>query len=103
MASTLLAGLFGLGLYVGGNVPGKEFVPVLPPDREADGMATGSIVFVPLLGNRCRQSTIDNATWRIEFKGIVDCHAALYGQRADNLGGFTAARLDVVREGFRKR
>ena len=42
-----------------------------------DDLATGSIIFVPILGNTCRKRLIDNATWQIRDYGPVDCRAAL--------------------------
>ena len=68
---------------------------------KADDLTTGSIVFVPLHGNRCRSRLIDNATWRIRDNGIVDCRAAL--SHSSPRLRWSAARVDVVRQGFTNR
>jgi hypothetical protein len=71
-------------------------------DRD-DDLATGSIIFVPILGNTCRKKLIDNATWQIRDSGQVDCRAALgRGAHANQLG-WSASRVDVIRNGFYSR
>ena len=35
--------------------------------------------------------------------GVVDCDTALYAARQPTAGWWSAARVDVVREGFRQR
>jgi hypothetical protein len=66
-----------------------------------DDLATGSIIFVPILGNVCRKRLIDNATWQIRESGLVDCRAALNPSAPQP--GWSGARVDVIRSGFYKR
>jgi hypothetical protein len=68
-----------------------------------DELTTGSIVFVPILGNHCRSRLIDNATWRIRDNGMVDCKVALNPGAAGRGSGWSAARVDVIRHGFSHR
>ena len=68
-----------------------------------DDLATGSIIFVPILGNTCRKKLIDNATWQIRDNGLVDCRAALAQGAHGNQLGWSASRVDVIRHGFYKR
>ena len=68
-----------------------------------DELATGSIIFVPILGNTCRKKLIDNATWRIRDSGLVDCRVALARNAHGGQLGWSASRLDVVRDSFYRR
>ena len=68
-----------------------------------DDLTTGSIIFVPILGNTCRKKLIDNATWQIRDNGLVDCRAALARGAHGNQLGWSASRVDVIRHGFYKR
>jgi hypothetical protein len=65
-------------------------------------LSTGSMLFVSPTGDRCRERTIDNSTWKIQNKGWVDCDEAL--ARAANPGAdirTPGSRLELIREGFR--
>jgi hypothetical protein len=65
-------------------------------------LSTGSMLVVSPGGDRCRERTIDNNTWRIQNKGWVDCDEAL--SRAANAGAdirTPGSRLELIREGFR--
>jgi hypothetical protein len=68
-----------------------------------DELATGSIIFVPLLGNNCRKKLIDNATWRITDSGPIDCRTALAQGANGNESGFSTSRVDIIRNGFYSR
>ena len=68
-----------------------------------DDLATGSIIFVPILGNTCRKKLIDNATWQIRDSGLVDCRAALAQNTYGKQLGWSASRVDVIRHGFYNR
>jgi hypothetical protein len=61
------------------------------------------MVFVPTLGNNCRQRLIDNATWQIVDNGTVDCGSAMAHDAQNNVPKWPAARLNIVRDGFRQR
>lgn len=71
--------------------------------QSEDDLATGSIIFVPVLGNTCRKKLIDNATWRIRDDGLVDCRAAFAQGAHGNQLGWPATRVDIIRHGFYKR
>jgi hypothetical protein len=68
-----------------------------------DELATGSVIFVPVLGNNCRKKLIDNATWRIRDSGPVDCRAALARGANANESGWSTSRVDIIRNGFYNR
>jgi hypothetical protein len=64
-------------------------------------LSTGSLLLVSPLGERCRERTIDNSTWRIRDKGWVDCEEAL--AKSDNATAESRAsgsRLAIIRDGF---
>jgi hypothetical protein len=73
--------------------------PAHPPVTEAD-LRTGSMLIVPPDSSLCQERTIDNDTWRIRNGSLVDCEDAL----AKSAGGPpSGSRIDLIREGFRKR
>ena len=92
---------FGLGTVIRNSPPGGTIAAATGAQRN-DDLTTGSIVFVPIYGNNCRTLLIDNATWRIRDNGMVDCDTAL-AQNAPDRIGWSASRLDVVRQGFFRR
>jgi len=67
-----------------------------------DELTTGSIVFVPVLGNTCRQNLIDNRTWQVREVGTVPCNEALAASAQRRSGAAPATRFDIIRESFRK-
>jgi hypothetical protein len=83
------------GIRIAGNGPGYGHAD--------DDLATGSIIFVPILGNTCRKKLIDNATWEIRDNGLVDCRAALAQNAHGHKLGWSASRVDVIRHGFYRR
>jgi len=95
--------LVGLGTAIRNSPPGGTRVAATTSAQGNDDLTTGSIVFVPLFGNNCRTRLIDNATWRIRDNGVVDCNAALAQSTHGRRIGWSAARLDVVRQGFSHR
>jgi hypothetical protein len=82
-------------LRIAGNGPGFG--------QTDDDLATGSVIFVPILGNSCRKKLIDNATWYIRDIGPVDCREALARGALGNQLGWSASRVDMVRNGFYSR
>jgi hypothetical protein len=80
-------------------------LPVNPERARAAGeanLSTGSMLIVAPGGNQCRQSTIDNATWRIHNGGAVDCDEALAkAANAGNDARSPTSRLELIRQGFR--
>ena len=105
---TWLGGLFvafvaavALGALYRGALSGP--VHTSHATRTDNDLATGSIVFVPIFGDRCRNALIDNATWRIRDNGIVDCRAAL-AQNADARRlNWSTPRIGVILDGFKRR
>jgi hypothetical protein len=72
-----------------------------PASPDDDDLTTGSIVFVPVLGNECRQNVIDNATWQIREIGKVPCDEVL-AQNRQHSGGPPNSRLEIISESFRR-
>ena len=71
----------------------------LASQHHDDNLATGSIVFVPVVGDECRKNVIDNATWTVREIGRIPCDQALAADRHPRNG--TASRLGVIRDSFR--
>lgn len=68
-----------------------------------DDLTTGSIIFMPVAGDICRNHLIDNATWMIRDNGVVDCRTALARYAPPRRVGWSPARIDVIRAGFSGR
>ena len=101
VAVLALAALLGVGLFVSSNFPSP--VRTLAADaRGGRHLASGPVLFVPRFGNRCRQRTIDNATWRMRDVGEVDCDGALSQSEAIRHEG-AVSRVDGVKEEPRKK
>ena len=88
-----------IGIRFAGNGPG--YGPGY--GHGDDDLATGSIIFVPILGNTCRKKLIDNATWQIRDNGLLDCRTALARGAHGNQLGWSTSRVDVIRNGFYSR
>jgi predicted lysophospholipase L1 biosynthesis ABC-type transport system permease subunit len=64
-----------------------------------EALSTGSMLVVSPGGDLCSERTIDNSTWEIRNKGLVNCEEAR--ARSANGGARTpGSRLDAIREGF---
>lgn len=104
VAGCVLAGLFAAAYAIGSQWQGpmreKAFVHSNQHESD-DDLTTGSIVFVPVLGNMCRQNLIDNRTWEVRENGTMPCHEALAGPHG-RAGVNGTTRLDIIRESFRK-
>ena len=77
-----------------------QVTEVRHPPSEAT-LSTGSMLVVAPVGDRCRERTIDNRTWRIQDKGFVNCEEAL--AKAASLAAesrSSGSRLAIIREGF---
>lgn len=94
--------VFGLGTVLRDTPPSGTRITAMSAQGD-DDLSTGSIVFVPIFGNDCRRRLIDNATWQIRDNGVVDCNAALAQNTHGRRFGWSAARVDVVRQGFSHR
>jgi hypothetical protein len=71
------------------------------PSGEVD-LSTASMLVVPPAGDLCRERIIDNSTWRIRNKGLVDCAEAL--AKSANSGANVwspGSRLGLISESFR--
>jgi hypothetical protein len=102
LACLILAGVFALATYMGSGDSQATRTASLRQAPGDDELTTGSIVFVPILGNRCRRRLIDNATWLMRDDGEVDCSTALTESTAGRTR-WSAARVDIIRRGFRKQ
>lgn len=71
-----------------------------PTDEE---IYTGSILFMPYVGNDCRQNLLDNITGQIRENGVVACDAAMSQTAAAQGRTWSAARVDAIRGGFARR
>jgi hypothetical protein len=100
-AAVALAFLAGINFILKEPAPARDRTTLAK--RATDDLTTGSIVFVPTHGERCRNSLIDNATWRIRDNGVVDCRAALSQNAHIGRLRWSTARVDVIRHGFTKR
>jgi len=108
IACFALAWIFAFAFMMGDGWPTQTLrqiflgkTAVAADTRESDdALATGSIVFVPTRGDTCRQSLIDNTTWRISPLGDVSCATALSQESTRHS---EASRLDVVRNSFRNK
>jgi hypothetical protein len=94
----------------------REWMPLLGGPKDASytvgdpsdhALRTGSVVFVPRSGNRCRQRLIDNYTWFMRDNGFINCDELVYrggetvgrDQREYNAG----PRLDAIRDAFSRK
>ena len=69
--------------------------------QKTEDFTTGAVVFMPTIGDECRQKTIDNRTWEIQDHGAISCKEALAAsKRTTSRPGST--RIDVIRDSFRK-
>lgn len=98
----LLAALLGFSLIIGSSFPSPMRTAGTPDTRGGD-LASGPVVFVPRSGNRCRQRAIDNATWQMRDAGEVDCDTALSQQKEAIPRESSPSRVEVIRDGFRKK
>jgi hypothetical protein len=78
------------------------------PDRgdEAEFLAmmrTGSILFVPSHGNRCRRKLIDNVSGQTWDIGFVDCDVAVAQALRNHQKEWVAERVEGIRAGLTKR
>jgi hypothetical protein len=103
VVTTALAGLFAAAYAIGTSwdTLRKTAVASAQSQQSDDDLTTGSIVFVPVLGNTCRQNLIDNRTWEVRDNGTAPCNEVL-GARPYRRSGAPTSRLDIIRESFRK-
>ena len=105
VAFAFLAGAIAFSLFAhndpkSSRLAGSETAQ--SPSNEAE-IYTGSILFVPLEGDDCRQRLLDNITGRIWDNGVVSCDDALTKSARAQTGRWSAARVDAIRDGFMKK
>lgn len=74
-------------------------------DPSDHALRTGSILFVPPSGNRCRHRLIDNYTWFIRDNGFVNCdELASRGSSEPISREYNSnSRLDAIRDAFSRK
>jgi hypothetical protein len=67
-------------------------------------LRTGSILFVPASGNRCRHRLLDNQTWFIRDNGFINC-GELVNRGVETIGPEynSNTRLDAIRDAFSRK
>jgi hypothetical protein len=104
-------GVIAIGLCLGFAAFGIQQYAAFKREANAAAMAaagdddvyTGSILYVPSWGNRCRQMLFDNLSGQLADNGYVDCISAAYHSAADEPKRWPAARVRVISSGFRIR
>jgi hypothetical protein len=110
----LAAGLFAAGGYViqqqRGPATVKAFMKTGPSNAKVasasggdDEIYTGSILYIPYEGTNCRQILFDNRNGRFTDNGYVDCQSAEAQSGIGSPKQWSAARVRVIRDGFRDR
>jgi hypothetical protein len=100
IAGLALVGLFGIAyaIAVGAHMPRDN---VQARSQSDDNLTTGSIVYMPALGDTCRKRIIDNRTGQVRDLGPVPCSEALNPTVRGSAGG-PPTRIDIIRESFRR-
>jgi hypothetical protein len=106
IACLCLVSLFAFGAKIddvsSSSTLGRAGLGQRSPSLGDSDVRTGSILLVPRFGDECRLRLIDNATWQIWENGVVDCQIAV-AQAMSRSHAWSAARVDIIRDGFRKR
>lgn len=73
-------------------------------DSGDHALRTGSILFVPPSGNRCRHRLIDNYTWFIRDNGFINCEELVSrGIETVTHDYNSNARMDAIRDAFSRK
>jgi len=104
LAALLLIFVFAAGFHDRQWFFGKNNTHYTLSDPTDHALRTGSIVFVPPSGNRCKHRLIDNYTWFIRDNGFVNCDE-LASRSADQVSheAHSSPRLDAIRDAFSRR
>lgn len=103
LTGALAAGILS-GAYLARSMATARAVSHSTFLAQAEELRTGTVLFVPLEGNVCRQRVIDNATWRMADAGSVACDEAVsWNASAPGQKYFVAVRVDAIRSGFRAK
>jgi hypothetical protein len=103
LAFACLAAVVAFTLFVDTRPNGKTRQAAAPHVPTEEEIYTGSILFMPHEGNNCRQSLLDNLTGQIRDNGVVPCDSAMIDTGSAQRRGWSAARVDAIRDGFAKR
>lgn len=104
LAALVLIVVVAVGFYDREWLTGSEDASYTVGDPSDHALRTGSIVFVPPSGNRCRHRLIDNYTWFIRDNGFVNCNElASRGSDPVNREYNSSPRLDAIRDAFSRR
>ena len=103
-------GAFGTDAYITAKhrtVAAKGAVTVVAANPNDDEIYTGSILFMPDSGVRCRQLLFNNQSGLFTDNGTVDCDRAAYrGMTAvseTSAKYWPVARVQVISDAFRRR
>lgn len=106
LAGLLLIFVFAAGFYdhqwlFGAGTPKDASYTLNDSDH---ALRTGSILFVPPSGNRCRHRLIDNYTWFIRDNGFINCdELASRGGDPISREYNSSPRLDAIRDAFSRK
>lgn len=79
----------------------KDVAYTLGGDPSDHALRTGSVLFVPPSGNRCKHRLIDNYTWFMRDNGFVNCdELASRGIDPISRDYNSSPRLDAIRDAF---
>ena len=96
---SLLAG-YGVQVRIADEAARKAHRAAQTAMATKEELRTGSVLYVPVDGNVCRQRWIDNATWLVSHEGAdVDCDEAS-NANAPNSAQQVGARMEALRGGF---
>lgn len=101
-AAVAVLAVLGFGVVIGTLSPGeKRMTP--PVDDVALSLRFGSVLFVPLSGNLCRRSEIDNETWLLHNRDYLDCDKAVQQATEGQRKKWSTDRVEAIRSGLSKR
>lgn len=98
-----MAALLGLGFLTTQQViTAKRQAADAASAASKTDVYAGSILYIPDQGNACRELMFDNRNGRFTDKGFVDCQVAFSRSAEDEPKQWSAARVRVISDGFRK-
>jgi hypothetical protein len=104
LAGLLLIFVFAAGFYDRQWLTGSKDTPYTLNDTSDHALRTGSILFVPASGNRCKHRLIDNYTWFIRDNGFINCDELVYrGTETISRDYNSSPRLDAIRDAFSRK
>jgi hypothetical protein len=105
LAGLLLIFVFAAGFHDRQWFGTSRDAPYKLGDPNDHALRTGSILFVPPSGNRCRHRLIDNYTWFIRDNGFINCDELVHrGVETINSRDYnSSARLDAIRDAFSRK